>query len=185
MGVPSFFAWLLRNFKKKILLKKLDMECDYFFVDANCLFHPECNKIKDEFPNIDIMLLEKKMNLRIKDYLTYLFNYVDAKQINGTFVDGPAPLTKMAQQRKRRYKSIEDSIIRNKIKNKYKKNINNNWNNTVITPGTTFMENLHQELLIYFKNIKTKGKHIYSSYHSCGEGEHKLLQELRKMTKLL
>lgn len=183
MGVPSFFGWLLRNFRGKILSKQLNAKCDHFVIDANCLFHPECNKIKEAFPTIKVDDLERKMFQRIKNYLTYLFNFVNAKKINGTFVDGPAPLAKMVQQRKRRYKAIDDTAVRNEIKRKYGKTVNNNWNNTVITPGTVFMEKLHQELLDYFKNIKFKGKHIYSSYHTNGEGEHKLLQLLKKTVK--
>lgn len=183
MGVPAFFSWLLKNFKGKILLKNLNVVCDHFFVDANCAFHPECMKIKESFPNLTSNELEKKMFMRIKNYLTYLFNFVDATKTNGTFVDGPAPLAKMVQQRKRRYKSIEETIARNEIKLKHNKPINNNWNNNVITPGTEFMENLHIKLLSYFELKSKKCNYIYSSYHTNGEGEHKLLQKIKSIVK--
>lgn len=183
MGVPAFFAWLLKNFKSKILLKRLDAQCNHFFIDANCAFHPECMKIKESFPHLQGEDLENKMFMRIKNYLTYLFAFANANKTNGTFVDGPAPLAKMVQQRKRRYKSIDETIARNEIKIKHNKQVSNNWNNTVITPGTEFMERLHNELLSYFENMKSKSNHIYSSYHTNGEGEHKLLQTIKSIVK--
>ena len=60
MGVPGFFAWLLKNFKNKILQKKLDKKIDYLYIDANCLFHPECNKIKEYCSHNSIEKMEKK-----------------------------------------------------------------------------------------------------------------------------
>lgn len=183
MGVPAFFAWLLKNFKSRILLKRLEIECDHFFIDANCAFHPECMKVKESFADLFGNELEDKMFKRITNYLTYLFNFVRAKKTNGVFVDGPAPLAKMVQQRKRRYKSIEETNERNLIKLKHNKPLNNNWNNNVITPGTEFMERLHLELLEYFSKKKLDCDYIYSSYHTCGEGEHKLLQTIRTKVK--
>lgn len=183
MGVPSFFSWLIRHFKGKIILKQIDGECDHFLIDANCLFHPECMTIKDHFPNIPINSLESKMIERIKNYLTYLYNYTNSKKTNGTFVDGPAPVAKMVQQRKRRFKAIDDTLARNEIKKKHKKPISSGWNNTVITPGTQFMEKLHIELLNFFSKQKSTSTHVYSSYHSNFEGEHKLLQYIKSTVK--
>lgn len=187
MGVPAFFGWLIRNFKNKILLKSMpnNITIEYYYEDANCLFHPECNKIKDYFKDeTDVEKLEKKMFERILNYLSYLEYYVNPKKMLYLSVDGVAPLAKMVQQRKRRYKSIIDNEYRDIIKKKYKLKSNHIWNNTVITPGTEFMENLHQCIMRYFEKKKTNDKtYIYSSYHSVGEGEHKILQHIKKNTK--
>ncbi len=184
MGVPHFFQWLLKNFKHKILLKKLPQKCDYFYSDTNCLLHPECNKINEYYTDISGEKLEKKMFKRITNYLIYLENIVNPSKVSMTSIDGVAPLAKMAQQRKRRFKAVIDTKIRNQIKKKYGKHINDKWNNTVITPSTEFMEKLHIELLNHFKtrknNLKSKLKYVYSSYHSCGEGEAKILQHIKK-----
>mgnify|MGYP003350312135 CR=1 FL=1 len=48
--------------------------------------------------------------------------------------------------------------MRNEIKKKHGKPISNNWNNTVITPGTTFMENLHNHMDNHFRKRKSKIK---------------------------
>lgn len=193
MGLPGMMSYLLKNYKKKILLKQMDLQThpqvDHFYVDANCLFHPECQKIKEHYIDLPPDELEKKMFKRIKNYLTFLYKYVDAKQTVGTMVDGVCPLAKMSQQRKRRFKAIDDTKIRNDLKKKHGKTVNENWSNTVITPGTEFMEKLHVELLEFFKGIQIKessnphSTHIYSSYHTPGEGEHSILQHIKQNVK--
>ena len=112
---------------------------------------------------------------------------MDAKQTIGTIVDGVCPLAKMAQQRKRRFKSIDDTKIHNDLKLKHGKTVNDKWSNIVITPGTEFMEKLHNHLLNFFSKIKksklsksqTQPQHIYSSYLTPGEGEHGILQHIK------
>ncbi len=130
--------------------------------------------------------LESNMFKRINNYLTYLYNFVDAKKTVGTMVDGVCPAAKMSQQRKRRFKAIDDNRVRNDLKKKYKKSVNEKWSNTVITPGTQFMEDLHNNLLNFFTNMKHKNdgpEYIYSSYHTPGEGEHSILQHIKLNAK--
>ena len=186
MGVPGFFAWLLKNFKNKILQKKLDKKIDYLYIDANCLFHPECNKIKEYCSHNSIEKMEKKMFMRIINYLDFIEKYVNPQIMMIISVDGVAPLAKMGQQRKRRFKTIDDTIIRNEIKKKHGIPEPNKWNNTVITPGTEFMERLHDYLKKYYeaKSSESKIKYVYSSYHTPGEGEHKILQHIKNTVKL-
>ena len=43
------------------------------------------------------------------------------------------------------------------------------------------MEKLHQELLKFCKKLSEKHKITYSSYHTAGEGEHKILQDIKKL----
>lgn len=184
MGVPGFFAWLLKNYKKtEIITNQIYDDVDILYLDANCLFHPQCFKVLNFYEEaLNINKLESKMIKRILNYMDYLIALVNPKKEVFIAVDGVAPLAKINQQRKRRYKSIIDNEIRNNIKKKYKKLINNSWNNTVITPGTKFMEKLHCEILNHIKKNKLnlKIKYTYSSYHTIGEGEHKILQDIRK-----
>ena len=190
MGVPSFFSWLLRNFKEnKIILKKLNDKIVYLYLDANCLFHPECAKIKEYYiTEMDNDKLEQKMFKRIENYLNYIEYFVNPTNTLYISVDGVAPLAKMCQQRKRRFKSVDETKIKNELKAKYKISYSEAWNNTCITPGTEFMERLHNFLIhnyeIKNKNKKTNIKYIYSSYHSIGEGEHKILQHIKNNKEL-
>jgi len=178
MGVPGFFAWLIRKTKNNIIQQSISKTIDYLYIDANCLFHPQCFKILDHFDDIkNIDDLEKKMIQRIIKYLDYLIETVGAKKMVYISVDGVAPMAKMNQQRKRRFKSIKDNIVKDTIKQKYGKTLTSHWSNASITPGTEFMEKLNKELIKYIKNKKTSI--IYSSYHTAGEGEHKILDDIR------
>lgn len=185
MGVPGFFAWILTEFKKWIIMTHLDVRPEYFYIDANCLFHPECFKVLDGAHDItDLNKLEKMMFKRIINYLDYLEGVVNPSKMMYIAVDGVAPLAKIGQQRKRRFKSVIDNKLRNEIKLKHNVRFNNMWSNTTISPGTEFMEKLHKKIYNHYsqKSKNSKIKYIYSSYHSPGEGEHKLLQHIKHNT---
>jgi len=177
MGVPGFFAWLLKNYDiNKIINKNINDSIDILYLDANCLFHPQCFKILEKYNKLDdIKKLEKYMIKQILNYIELIINFVRPKGVYIS-VDGVAPMAKINQQRKRRFKTIYDKKIKNDIKKKYNIDDESIWTNIVITPGTEFMEKLHKELLKYTKKHNIK----YSSYHECGEGEHKILQDIKK-----
>jgi len=118
---------------------------------------------------------------RILAYIDFLRDFVNPDELFIS-VDGVAPMAKMNQQRKRRYRSGDDNDIKNAIKIKHGRPLGKQWSNTVITPGTEFMENLHQKLLQYIKK-RSDVKIVYSSYHTPGEGEHKILQDLKSRSK--
>lgn len=187
MGVPGFFAWLLKKYKnnKNIILKSVDKKIDVFYLDANCLIHPQSFKVLAHFADLDNIKdknkLEQYMFTRIIKYIDYLIDIIDPNE-SYIAVDGVAPMAKMNQQRKRRFMSLYDNEIIQNIKRKHDKKFSSIWTNTCITPGTEFMENLHNEILRYIKN-KNK-KIVYSSYHTSGEGEHKILQNIKKKSKL-
>jgi len=179
MGVPGFFMWIISNYNKNhIIMDKIDIEIDDLYLDANCLFHPQCFKVIEEYEVVDSTInLEQIMINKIIEYTDYIIKFVNPKKKIFIAVDGVAPMAKMNQQRKRRFKSVYDNDIRNKIKEKYNKNIID-WNNTTITPGTEFMEKLHNYIVNYIATIKHI-KVIYSSYHTCGEGEHKIFEDIK------
>jgi len=91
-------------------------------------------------------------------------------------------MAKINQQRKRRYKAIIESEQREGIKKRHNKESQIKWNNIVITPGTEFMEKLHNKILIWQQN--NKHKIIYSSCFTPAEGEHKLLQFIRNNNEI-
>ena len=188
MGVPGFFAWLLKQDKRnRMIQNKLHTQPNCLYFDANCLFHPQCFKILKSFPfESNVNNLEQMMLQRIINYIDYLISYVNPSELVYIAVDGVAPLAKINQQRKRRYKSIEENKIKNDIYKKHNVPNNTNWSNIVITPGTEFMKKLDKKIKEYIKllNIKNKNlKIIYSSYEERGEGEHKILQYMKKNYK--
>jgi 5'-3' exonuclease len=186
MGVPGFFAWLIRQYKEpRFIHYELVRKAKYLYIDCNCAIHPKCFEVLKENSKIsDIDKLEELMMEKVIEYCDYLENYVDPEELMFVSIDGVAPRPKQNQQRSRRYRSIDDNILRNEIKKKFKLELGTQWSNTVISPGTEFMEKLHTKLLEYYdkKNKSKKNKiiYIYSSYHTPGEGEHKILQHIRK-----
>jgi len=180
MGVPFFFRILMDHYKhKKILLTNTPDRAKRLYIDCNGIMHPNCFKLLKYFPDeTNIEKLEDKMMKRIIEYIKYLIGYVNPSDYVYIAVDGVAPLAKASQQRKRRYRSVDDAKMKNELMRKYKIPHNENWSNIVITPGTEFMEKLHQKLLHFSKTYKGC-KIVYSSYHAHQEGEHKLLQDIK------
>jgi len=184
MGVPGFFLWFLKKYKnKKFVLKKDDMQSnpiDSLLIDTNCLLHPQCFKILAENPTLnDNKEMERKMSNACIEYLKYIIEYVDPKKEIYIAIDGVAPTAKIKQQRQRRFKSVNDRTLFDKIKKKHNKEITTYWNNSAITPGTKFMEILTQKIIEFCKTSKYKAKIYFSTANSPGEGEHKLLQHIR------
>jgi 5'-3' exonuclease len=184
MGLPGFFSWILKKYANRILKKKLAKKPKYLYIDANCLFHPQCFKVLEEFPHDNVSQLKNKMFKAIVEFLDYLESYVDPSTMMFIAVDGTAPLAKIIQQRKRRYKSELENKNKNELKMKYGILSNTAWSNTSITPGTEFMEELHVYLEHHYNNKKSKHKYIYSSYHEPGEGEHKIMEHIRNKTEV-
>lgn len=181
MGVPGFFAYLLRNYKKEkfILLKnEVKDDIDYMLIDTNCLIHPTCFAVLAENPDIkDQDILEDKMMKAIFIYIDKIIDHVNPKKGVYIAIDGVAPVAKMKQQRMRRFKSVADKQLDLNLRKKYNKPISTQWNNSAITPGTKFMEKLHEKFLSWGKSHERNI--IYSSCYTPSEGEHKLLQFIR------
>jgi len=186
MGVPKFFAWLMRNYKKsKFIFQKEKVEIepiDWFLIDTNCLIHPTCFKILAEEQNsktkINFKSLENKMINAVIDYIENLIKYVNP--IKGIYIaiDGPVCCAKMKQQRQRRFRSVHDKNIFDKIKQKHGIEIPYYWNNSAISPGTKFMEKLHNKIINWANDFNNNI--IYSSSNVPGEGEHKLLDFIKQ-----
>jgi 5'-3' exonuclease len=192
MGVPGFFAWLLKKYKSNnIITNNIADVIDILYIDANCLFHPQCHKVLNYYiekgKHIELDKLESKMIARILNYIDYIIGFSNPQKAVFISVDGVAPCAKISQQRKRRYKAIYDNEIRNELKKKHNKSNSDIWNNTTITPGTKFMEKLHQHILQHIKENKLNLNidYVYSSYHTMGEGEHKILQDIKERSKNL
>jgi len=189
MGVPKFFAWLMKNYKqKKFIFSKEDTDdetaknIDWLLLDTNCLIHPTCFKIlaeENEKTNINFKSLENKMMIAVIEYIDKIVKYIDPCKGVYIAIDGPVCAAKMKQQRQRRFKSYHDKEFFDKIKEKYNIDKGYFWSNSAISPGTKFMQKLHLKLLEWCKKQKDI-KIIYSSSNTPGEGEHKLLDFIKK-----
>jgi 5'-3' exonuclease len=179
MGVPGFFAWLLKNKKKlgskKLIKTKLDTNIKYLMLDTNCLLHPCVNNILEKYKTGILDMINK-----VKPEFLYIG------------IDGVAPIGKILQQRQRRYRYLYDKSI--KLNKNSSTLVSEKLNGIVepiipitsieLTPGTDYMERIHNNMINFMTQIEKQGiRTIYSSYHEEGEGEHKILQYIKKKLK--
>lgn len=159
MGIPSYFSYIVKKYGK--IIKKYDKEIkiDNFYLDSNSIIYDVYHKIKNEEFSEDKLLDEVCKKIR------YYINKVHPEKKAYISFDGVAPMAKLKQQRKRRYKSVLEKRI-NKVKDV--------WNTTNITPGTEFMIKLDKKL--------HKELHMYeiSTSMDAGEGEHKIFDDIRR-----
>ena len=156
MGVPLYFKNIIQNYPEIIFsTDSNDIKIDNLFFDLNCAIHPCCaNKTNEDEMYKDIFL-------KIKECITI----TNVKKLVYIAIDGPAPRTKMEQQRQRRLKSYHEKKI---------------WDTNQITPGTPFMNNLS-----IFLNEKCKEldvPYIISDSNEIGEGEHKIMNYIKKVS---
>lgn len=193
MGIPGFVAYLYKNHKnknfifKQLLKKNLDGKIDsiqHLLIDANCLIHPQARLVCQNNPNLvesNLDLLEKKIVKQVINYIETLINETKPTGSIYIAVDGVAPMAKIKHQRLRRFKSVYDRKVNESIAKNHNKVLPKEWNTSAITPGTIFMDKLMKSILLWIKLTKFDCKVIFSSSYTPGEGEHKLLQYLKKI----
>ena len=152
MGIPSYFSYILKNYHK-IIKKCSFIKCNQLYIDANSIIYDVVN---ENITNINEDVYNKIMTL------------INKLQPEFTFIafDGVVPLAKMRQQKQRRYKSW---VIKNVIQTKP------TFNTNIITPGTTFMNDLD----LFLKNKFNSPNILFSGSCEHGEGEHKIMEYLR------
>ena len=150
MGIPVYYKNIINDFPDIIQpSSKMDQVINHIFFDLNCAIHPCCANKTNELEMFHSIL--NKINECI-----LLTNVKDLIYIA---IDGPAPRTKMEQQRQRRLKSSQENKI---------------WDTNQITPGTDFMNRLNQFLKKEINHFKIKT--ILSDSNEPGEGEHKIMK---------
>ena len=182
MGVPGFFIWLIKKYKN-IITYKLDNNIDILYLDANCLVHPQTQKVLKKIKNWENKdYIEEKMLDEIELYIDYLVNSVNPTKMLYIAIDGVAPCAKIKHQRMRRFKSIKYRDQVNSLKKKHGIKLDKKWDNASITPGTEFMMKITNRILkIVNENKYGNLKIIFSSGGTPGEGEHKILQHINKL----
>lgn len=172
MGIPSYFSYIVKNHPE--IIKKYFISS---FVVSN--FYLDCNSIiYDSYSKLDPSILNENAGLQIiNSVISKIEEYIQLiRPTNCTMIafDGVAPLSKLKQQRERRYKSS------------FQANVNKNvetcvWDKTAITPGTIFMKELNTRIRSHFSE---NGQIIVSGSDEPGEGEHKIFQYIRNNPEL-
>jgi 5'-3' exoribonuclease 2 len=155
MGIPSYYKNLIKDYPD-IIKPNTKSKINNLFLDLNCAIHPCCANKTDENEMLDEIfkkILECITITKVSD-LVYIA------------IDGPAPRTKMEQQRYRRLRSSKEKKV---------------WDTNQITPGTSFMDKLIKFLNCKCKLLKVK--YIISDSNEPGEGEHKIMKYMDTLNK--
>jgi 5'-3' exoribonuclease 2 len=174
MGIPSYFAYLVRNHRsiiKKLVLSPDSPKINNLYLDCNSFIYEAHHRLP---PDPNFMVYETNV---IKDVFASLIKMIRHLQPNQRLLiafDGVAPLAKLNQQRNRRYMTA------------YQNSLNASsagaWNTAAITPGTAFMQKLGESIRARFANPMEFGLQeiIVSSADEPGEGEHKIYEYIRE-----
>ena len=183
MGVPSYFSYLIRNHKDMLIkLFNFKKEINNLYFDSNSIVYDVFRMLVKDYENYKND--DKFENDLILGVCKQLDAYIDEiKPNNQVYIafDGVAPVAKLEQQRTRRYKSMIEKKIFNKLFGE-----KNEWNKTAITPGTNFMDKLNKGVYNYYKGNEKSyniSQFIFSGSDEPGEGEHKLFQHIRDNAK--
>lgn len=164
MGIPSYYRKLIQKYPG-ILLSSPPKTIDTLCFDFNCLIY-RCIRAPG-MPDASTTPTEEFETALLKEVRRTTKEVWDAaSRPKKVFlaVDGVVPMAKIRQQRVRRFKSASLG--------------KNSWDTNAITPGTHFMEKLTQELKSLVKECG-KGWEL-SSVDESGEGEHKVMNWIRK-----
>lgn len=202
MGIPKYFRYITTTFDS-LLLKTNDTKVKIanLYFDMNCMIHPCVRNVTSNYPALvkeyntlensnkfqnDSTLItnfESKVYKEIDDYLDKLIATVLPTQLIYLAIDGVAPRAKMEQQRVRRYRTVKQKKLEEVIYNKHTVN-KIDFDTNCITPGTIFMFKLSVHLKKYI-NDKYKELNInliLDDSQNKGEGEHKIIQYIKKYT---
>ncbi|VDN05070.1 unnamed protein product [Thelazia callipaeda] len=186
MGVPKFYRWLSERYPclSEVVCDDQIPEFDNLYLDMNGIIH-NCSHPDDN--DVTFQISEDQIFHDIFHYVDVLFGIIKPKKVFFMAVDGVAPRAKMNQQRARRFMSAKKMLeALKKAKNAgVEIPIEKPFDSNCITPGTMFMDRLHQQLQ-YFIQLKIatdscwQGLRVYLSGHDCpGEGEHKIMDFIR------
>jgi 5'-3' exonuclease len=170
MGITGFFGFLKRHPKfRRSIEKKLPQVIDSLLVDCNGIFHKAKAEVypeKGTAPKNSITAEKKHIALIIEE-MSKIVNDFKPTRCLVIAPDGGANAGKMQQQKGRRYKSDPS--------------MNPGFDGNSITPGTDFMFKLDDAIREWLKTEKNlPPKVIYSSHLTPGEGEHTLVDVIRK-----
>ncbi|KAL5970272.1 5'-3 exoribonuclease 1 [Taenia solium] len=180
MGVPKFYRWISQRYPciNQILRPDEVVLIDHLYLDLNGIIHSSshCDDADSDAYNEDTVFQT------IANYVKHIICLIRPQKTIFLAVDGVAPRAKMTQQRARRFvgsKNLAAKLQKRRMKEP-EFDENTVFDPNVISPGTKFMENLHE----YFKMFITEQiaadplwrrvDVIYSGHDAPGEGEQKI-----------
>lgn len=172
MGIPGYFAQAIKNVPNAVNTKGPVVA--RLFLDFNSAVHRGVSETATTESVID----------QACQTLSEIVDIVRPTESIFVAIDGVAPLAKVNQQRSRRYlsqkmKACTNVATDNDVPSKRK---NEPFDRNAITPGTKFMTKLCDRLKQQSQTIAAeKGiKAIFSGSSVFGEGEHKIVDHIRR-----
>ena len=105
MGIKSYYEWLHKNYEYAIKQAIKIQKYDHILIDTNFVLHNAMYNSKTE----------KDFIVRVYQALDFIFSRFIALHSVYIAIDGPAPYSKIALQRKRRSKIMSDQLERDTI----------------------------------------------------------------------
>ena len=177
MGVPKFFRWLAERYPLVVnSLAEPHPVVDNLYLDMNGIIHVCCRSERIQLGENESHNFEQMVRC-IYGYLESIFASVRPRKRFFLAVDGVAPRAKLNQQRQRRYRKVSESSGLD---------IGDAFDSNCITPGTQFMIKLSSSIEYFITHkISTNAAWrlcdvIYSSHRDPGEGEHKIMDFIRR-----
>lgn len=179
MGIPYYFSYIIKNHSNIIKKIKDIKRAENLYLDCNSIIYDSINYLEKLPENVTEDNIIKQVLKNINNYILT----INPSNIIFIAFDGVAPVAKLEQQRQRRYKTLYQKNIYNRIFN-----INTpKFNTSLITPGTEFMNLLNANIINYFSAPETYNDNnvILSLSDEIGEGEHKIFNYIRENAKEL
>jgi 5'-3' exonuclease len=162
MGIPYLFAHLRRRYPQSISNNDDNRSIDELYVDFNAVIHDiASNSASPDDESI------------ISGVISYVQNLPRSCMTMLAF-DGIAPLSKMRQQRSRRFlHEIQNNNSSSDVDSV------SCWDRTQISPGTPFMKRLESALRLHIDSVSSVDHVIIMSDTSNpGEGEQKIFKRI-------
>lgn len=194
MGIPRFFINIIKKYKETHFRGK-GFKFQNLFMDYNAFLYQALKEFSKKYSYGEIeKLSEAKRETLLSEFITEkTINYVNELQPERLLYiafDGPAPRSKMKLQRYRRYGGFKNKQYLEELKKEYKieeKSVSSFFNSAIFSPGTSFMEKMAKQLVTASKKKKFMGGKIsviINDTNIPGEGEHKILNFIRKLKNL-
>jgi len=179
MGVPSYFAYIIKN-HPNIIKKIITNQYHRLYMDCNSILYDSFYEIKNiadlQENEIYDILLAKTVE-KIEKYISQI------RPLETVFIafDGVAPFAKMEQQRNRRYKG-RILLAASSSSSSSKEEVTTTTTTSIFTPGTKFMHRLseHMEKTFLHQEKYHLKEILLATPREAGEGEHKLYVHLRE-----
>ncbi len=162
MGIFRYFFWHFKNHPNSIIPVQTEQRVpgfDIFALDLNAIFHPVCQRYFYQTPGKKSF---QSCYQEIVKEIDRLCSYIPTKEVVLS-IDGVAGLSKVNQQRQRRYRSVKE-------KDPAQREI---FDTNQISVGTEFMYGLRKHIEDVYR-----GRAVLLLDDLIGEGEHKIVRYL-------